>query len=68
MKNQFIKITYITLDGCEWDLIVNVNEIARLLYGCNHIEFRTPFQNGFNYVNVSPQEFNRLEKILLEEE
>lgn len=67
MKNQFIKITYITSDGCEWDLIVNVNEISRLLYGFNQIDFRTPFPSGLNYVNVTPQEFNRLEKILLEE-
>lgn len=65
MKNQFIKITHIS-DGCEWDLIVNVNEIAKLLYGFNQIEFKTPFPNGSNYVNVSPKEFNRLEKMLLE--
>lgn len=38
MKNKFIKTTYI-VDGNEWDLIVNVNEIARLSYGFNQLEF-----------------------------
>ncbi|MFH6719540.1 hypothetical protein [Streptococcus suis] len=67
MKNKFIKITYIS-DGTEWDLIVNVNEIARLSYGFNELEFRTPLPNGSNHVSVTQKEFDRLEKLLLEEE
>ncbi|HFI0398397.1 TPA: hypothetical protein ACGO63_000837 [Streptococcus suis] len=67
MKNKFIKITYIS-GGNEWDLIANVNEIARLSYGFNQLEFRTPFPNGSNCVTVTQAEFDRLEKILLEEE
>ncbi|CYY88692.1 hypothetical protein [Streptococcus suis] len=66
MKNKFIKTTYI-VDGNEWDLIVNVNEIARLSYGFNQLEFITPFPNGLNCVTVTQEEFDRLEKILLEE-
>ncbi|HEM3179503.1 TPA: hypothetical protein U1D13_000742 [Streptococcus suis] len=67
MKNKFIKTTYI-VGGNEWDLIVNVNEIARLSYGFNQLEFRTPFPNGSNCVTVTQEEFDRLEKLLLEEE
>lgn len=67
VKNKIIKITYIS-DGTEWDLIVNVNEIARLSYGFNELEFRTPFPNGSNHVSVTQKEFDRLEKLLLEEE
>ncbi|HEM3698773.1 TPA: hypothetical protein U1C85_001853 [Streptococcus suis] len=67
MKNKFIKITYIS-GGNERDLIVNVNEIARVSYGFNQLEFRTPFPNGSNCVSVTQEEFDRLEKLLLEEE
>ncbi|HFI0406043.1 TPA: hypothetical protein ACGOZ1_001917 [Streptococcus suis] len=67
MKNKFIKITYV-LDGNEWDLIVSVNEIARLSYGFNQLEFRTPFPNGSNCVSVTQKEFDRLKKLLLEVE
>ncbi|MGJ6088499.1 hypothetical protein [Streptococcus suis] len=67
MKNKFIKTTYI-VDGNEWDLIVKVNEIARISYGFNQLEFRTPFPNGSYCVSVTQEEFDRLEKLLLEEE
>ncbi|HFI0106430.1 TPA: hypothetical protein ACGOV5_001263 [Streptococcus suis] len=67
MKNKFIKITYMA-GGNEWDLIANVNEIARLSYGFNQLEFRTPFPDGSNCVSVTQEEFERLEKILLKEE
>lgn len=67
MKNKFIKITYIS-NGSEWDLIVNAAEIVRLSYGFNQLEFRTPFPNGSNCVSVTQKEFDRLEKLLLEEE
>lgn len=66
MKNKFIKITCIST-GNEWDLIVNVDEIARLYYGFNQIEFRTPFADGSHNVSVTQKDFDRLEKILLEE-
>lgn len=66
MKNKFIKITFIST-GNELDMIVNVNEVARLYYGFNQIEFRTPFADGSNNVSVTQKEFDRLEKILLEE-
>ncbi|NQP57751.1 hypothetical protein HO913_00180 [Streptococcus suis] len=66
VKNKFIKTTYIS-DGREWDLIVNVNEIARLSYGFNQLEFKTPFPNGERHVSISQKEFDRLEKLLLEE-
>lgn len=67
MKNKFIKITYIS-GGNEWDLIVSVIEIVRLSYGVNQLEFRTPFPDGSNCVSVTQKEFDRLEKLLLEEE
>lgn len=66
MKNKFIKITCVSMGG-EWDLIVNVDEIARLSYGFNKIEFRTPFAGGSNNVSVTQKDFDRLEKFLLED-
>lgn len=63
MPNDFIKITYIS-NGTEWDLIANVNDIARLSYGFNQLEFKTPFPNGERNVSISQKEFDRLEKIL----
>lgn len=50
MNNKFIKITYI-VEGHEFDLIANVNEIVRLSYGFNILEFRTPLNNGSNYLS-----------------
>ena len=64
MENKFIKITCI-LAGNELDLIVNVNEIVRLYYGFNQIEFRNPFDDGSNHISVTQKEFDRLEKLLL---
>lgn len=64
MENKFIKVTYIA-DGHEWDVIVNKNDIARLSYGFNLLECKTPFPNGSNCVSVTQDEFNRLEKLLL---
>lgn len=64
MPNDFIKITYIS-NGTEWDLIANVNDIARLSYGFNQLEFKAPFPNGEHRVSITQKEFERLEKILL---
>lgn len=66
MKDKFIKITYVSM-GDEFDLIVNVSEIVRLSYGVNQLEFKTPFPGGSTHVSVTQKEFDRLEKILLEE-
>ena len=66
MDNKFIKITCISV-GNEWDLVVNVNEIAKLYYGFNKIEFRTPLPDGSNHTSVTQKEFDRLEKLLLED-
>lgn len=63
MPNDFIKITYVS-NGSEFDLIANVNDIARLSYGFNQLEFKTPFPNGERHVSISQKEFDRLEKIL----
>lgn len=63
MENQFIKVTCIT-DGHEWDVIINKNDIARLSYGFNLLECKTPFPNGERHVSISQKEFDRLEKIL----
>lgn len=65
MDNNFLKITYIS-NGSEFDLIANINEIARLSYGFNQLEFKTPFPNGERNVPLSQKEFDRVEKILLE--
>lgn len=65
--NSFIKVTYL-LNDHEFDLIVNLDNIARLSYGFNQLEFKTPFPNGERNVFVSQNEFDRLEKILLEAE
>lgn len=62
---DFIKITYIS-NGAEFDLIANLDDIARLSYGFNQLEFKTPFPNCERNVSVSQKEFDRLEKILLE--
>lgn len=64
MKGMFTKITYIT-QGHEFDLIVNVNDIARLSYGFNQIGFKTQFPDGLREVTVTQSEFERLEKLLL---
>lgn len=64
MPNYFIKITYVS-NGSEFDLIANVNDITRLSYGFNQLEFKTPFPNGEYRVSVTQKEFDRLEKILL---
>lgn len=64
MENKFIKVTCIT-NGHEWDVIVNRSDIARLTYGLNLLECKTPFPNGSNCVSVTQDEFNRLEKLLL---
>lgn len=60
---KFIKITYM-LQGEEFDLLVNVNDIARLSYGFCAIEFRTPLGNGLRLLSLSEKEFDRVEKIL----
>ncbi len=66
MKNQFIKMTFIE-KGHEFDVIVNKNDIARLSYGFNKLECKTPFPNGRRYsISLSQKEFDRVEKILLE--
>lgn len=65
MENNFIKITFMER-GHELDVIVNVNDIARLSYGFNMLECKTPFPNGRNCVSLSQKEFDRVEKILLE--
>lgn len=67
MKNKFIKITCVSM-GVEFDLIVNVNEIIRLTYDVNRLEFKTPFPSGSTHISVTQKEFDRLEKILLEDE
>ena len=64
MENKFIKVTCIT-DGHEWDVIVNINDIARLSYDINQLECKTPFPNGSHCAFVSQNEFDRLEKLLL---
>ena len=64
MENKFIKVTCIT-NGHEWDVIINENDIARLTYGVNIIECKTPFQNGSHCASVTQGEFNKLEKLLL---
>ena len=64
MKNKFIKITCVTM-GAEFDLLVNVNEIIRLTYDVNRIEFKTPFPGGSTHIGVTQKEFDRLEKFLL---
>ena len=64
MKNKFIKVTCIT-NGHEWDVIINDSDIARLSYGLNLLECKTPFQNGSHCVSVTQDEFDRLEKLLL---
>ena len=67
MKNKFIKVTGIT-DGNEWDVIINDSDIARLSYGFNLLECKTPFPNGSHCVSVTQDEFDRLEKLLLGDE
>lgn len=65
MDNIFLKITYIS-NSSEFDLIANTNDIARLSYGFNQLEFKTPFPNGERHVSLTQKEFDRVEKILLE--
>ncbi|VDC41823.1 hypothetical protein FMV2238Y02_02620 [Streptococcus canis] len=66
MESDFIKVTYID-QGNEFDLIVNINDIARLSYGFNQLEFKTPFPNGERNVSITQAEFKRLEKLFLTE-
>ncbi|CNE57908.1 TPA: hypothetical protein ACGVCM_001397 [Streptococcus agalactiae] len=62
--SDFIKITCIS-NGSEFDLIASKNNIARLVYGFNQLEFTTPFPNGEYHVSVTQKEFERLESLLL---
>ena len=64
MENKFIKTTCIT-NGHEWDVIINESDIARLSYGLNLLECKTPFPNGSHCASVTQDEFARLEKLLL---
>lgn len=63
MPSNFIKISYIE-NGTEFDLIANIDDIARLSYGMNQLEFKTPFPNGERNVTLTQKEFDRLERIL----
>lgn len=64
MDSQFIEITCIER-GNEFNSLVNVDDIARLVYGFNLLFFKTPFTNGEYHVSITQKEFDRLEKILL---
>lgn len=63
MIPKFIKLTYLD-SGQEWEVIVNTDEIARLSYGFNFLELKTPFPNGTHSITLSEAEFDRVTKLL----
>ncbi|WP_070021784.1 hypothetical protein [Streptococcus agalactiae] len=65
MKHEFIKVTHLS-GGTEWTVVLAVNDIARLSYGFNILEVKTPFLDGSNTLQLSQDEFKRVKSILLE--
>lgn len=66
MVKKFIKFKYI-IENKKFELIANVDDIARLSPESKTIDFKTPFDNdGSNSLTLTSGEFNRVKNILLE--
>lgn len=66
MVKKFIKLKYV-IENKRFELIVNVDDIARMSPDHKTIDFKTPFNDdGSNSLTLPTSEFNRVKNILLE--
>lgn len=64
MIPKFIEINTM-YQGYEEEMIVNIDDIARILIGPNMIIFRTSYTNGNNSVSVTSETINKLRIFLM---
>lgn len=67
MIPKFIEINTM-YQGYEENMIINVDDIARILIGPNMIILRTSYTNGNNSVSVTSETISKLKKILMTSE
>ena len=65
MVKKFIKFKYV-IKNKEFEMIANIDDIARLSPEDYTIDFKTPFNNGSNYLTLKSSEFNRIKNALLQ--
>lgn len=67
MIPKFIEINTM-YQGYEENMIINVDDIARILIGQNMIILRTSYTNGNNSVYVTSETISKLKKLLMTSE
>ena len=67
MIPKFIEINTM-YQGYEENMIINVDDIARILIGTNMIILRTSYTNGNNSVSVTSETISKLKKLLMTSE
>ena len=65
MVKKFIKFKYVVKNK-EFEMIANIDDIARLSPDDYIIDFKTPFDGGGNYLTLKSSEFNRIKNVLLQ--
>lgn len=65
MVKKFIKFKYV-IKNKEFEMITNVDDIVRLSPDNYTINFKTPFDDGSNYLTLKSSEFNRIKNVLLQ--
>ena len=65
MVKKFIKFKYV-IKNKEVETIVNIDDIVRLSPENYTIGFKTPFDDGSNYLTLKSSEFNRIKNVLLQ--
>ena len=67
MIPKFIEINTM-YQGYEENMIINVDDIARILICPNRIILRTSYTNGNNSVSVTSETISKLKKLLMTSE
>ena len=67
MIPKFIEINTM-YQGYEENMIINVDDIARILIGPNMIILRTSYTTGNNSVSVTSETISKLKKLLMTSE
>ena len=65
MVKKFIKFKYV-IKNKEFEMIANIDDIARLSPEDYTIDFKTPFDDGSNCLTLKSSEFNRIKNVLLQ--
>ena len=65
MVKKFIKFKYV-IKNKEFEMIANIDDIVRLSPENYTIDFKTPFDDGSNYLTLKSSEFNRIKNVLLQ--